>query len=49
MNANKGGVWLKERNELSQLRRLLRKNRQALHRLAPVRGAQCCREKPQPR
>lgn len=34
MNADKGGRWLKERNELSQIRRLLREQRQALHRLA---------------
>ena len=34
MNADKGGGWLKERNELSQIRRLLREQRQALHRLA---------------
>ena len=34
MNADKGGVWLKERNELSQIRRLLHEQRQSLHRLA---------------
>ena len=33
MNADKGGVWLKERGELSQIRRLLREQRQALDRL----------------
>ena len=33
-NADKGGGWLKERNELSQIRRLLHEQRQALHRLA---------------
>ena len=34
MNADKGGGWLKERNELSQIRRLLREQRHALGRLA---------------
>ena len=33
-NADKGGGWLKERNEILQIRRLLREQRQALHRLA---------------
>lgn len=32
-NAGKGGVWLKERSEISQIRRLLREQRQALLRL----------------
>ena len=37
MNADKGGVWLKERGELSQIRRLLREQRQAFERLVSGR------------
>ena len=37
MNADKGGVWLKERNELAQITRLLREQRQAFERLVSGR------------
>ena len=31
MNADKGGMWLKERGELSQIRRLLREQQAPNH------------------